>query len=125
MPTRTITAEGKTWRVFPSGRVTQNDRDEFALIFVSGGGSGSDRQVRVTRYSPVGARSRERSLVEMSDAAQGTAAINALNNTDVDGRKLTVNEAKPKPAGGGGGGRGGFGGGRGGGGGGGGGRGGW
>jgi hypothetical protein len=68
MPTRTITADGKTWRVFPSGRVTQNDRDEFALIFVSGGGSGSDRQVRVTRYSPVGARSRERSLVEMSDA---------------------------------------------------------
>ena len=66
MPTRTITANGKTWRVFPSGRVTQNDRDEFALIFVAGGGS--DRQVRVTRYSPVGARSRERSLVEMSDA---------------------------------------------------------
>ena len=66
MPTRTITDNGKTWRVFPSGRVTQNDRDEFALIFVAGGGS--DRQVRVTRYSPVGARSRERSLVEMSDA---------------------------------------------------------
>ena len=66
MPTRTITANGKTWRVFPSGRVTQNDRDEFALIFVAG--DGSDRQVRVTRYSPVGARSRERSLVEMSDA---------------------------------------------------------
>jgi hypothetical protein len=65
MPTRTITANGKTWRVFPSGRVTQNDRDEFALIFVAGGGS--DRQVRVTRYSPVGARSRERSLVEMSE----------------------------------------------------------
>jgi hypothetical protein len=66
MPTRTITADGRTWRVFPSGRVTQNDRDEFALIFVAGGGA--DRQVRVTRYSPVGARSRERSLVEMSDA---------------------------------------------------------
>ena len=66
MPTRTITANGKTWRVFPSGRDTHNDRDEFALIFVAG--DGSDRQVRVTRYSPVGARSRERSLVEMSDA---------------------------------------------------------
>jgi hypothetical protein len=66
MPARTLSVDGKTWRVFPSGRVTQNDRDEFALIFVAGGGS--NRQVRVTRYSPVGTRSRERSLVEMSDA---------------------------------------------------------
>lgn len=66
MPTRAITAEGKSWLVFPSGRVTQYDRDEFGLIFVSG--TGADRKVRVTRYSPVGVRSRERSLVEMSDA---------------------------------------------------------
>jgi hypothetical protein len=66
MPSRTITAAGKTWLVFPSGRITQYDRDEFGLIFVSGTGPG--RAVRVTRYSPVGTRSRERSLVEMSDA---------------------------------------------------------
>ena len=66
MPSRTITADGKTWLVFPSGRITQYDRDEFGLIFVSGTGPG--RVVRVTRYSPIGARSRERSLVEMSDA---------------------------------------------------------
>ena len=66
MPTRSINAEGKAWLVFPSGRITQNDRDEFSLVFVHGTGAG--RQVRVTRYSPVGARSRERSLVEMSDA---------------------------------------------------------
>ena len=33
MPSRTITANGKTWLVFPSGRVTQYDRDEFGLIF--------------------------------------------------------------------------------------------
>jgi hypothetical protein len=57
---------GKSWRVFPSGRVTQYDRDEFALLFVTG--SDDKREVRVTRYSPVGARSREQSLVEMSDA---------------------------------------------------------
>jgi hypothetical protein len=66
MPSRTITSSGKTWLVFPSGRVTANDRDEFGLIFVSG--TGPQREVRVTRYSPVGARSRERSLVELSDA---------------------------------------------------------
>ncbi len=66
MPTRSITVEGRTWRVFPSGFVTQYNLDEFGLIFVAG--EGDAREVRVTRYSPVGTRSRERSLAEMSDA---------------------------------------------------------
>lgn len=66
MPSRTVQAAGRTWRVFPSGRVTQYDRDEFALLFVAD--EGGERDVRVTRYSPVGIRSRERSLAEMSDA---------------------------------------------------------
>ena len=66
MPIRTIVAEGRTWQVQPSGRVTQYDRDEFALLFIAG--SGTDRTVRVTRYSPQGARSREQSLSELSEA---------------------------------------------------------
>jgi len=66
MPARTITVGGRTWRVFPSGFVTQYDLDEFGLIFIAG--SGDDREVRVTRYSPVGSKSREESLAEMSDA---------------------------------------------------------
>ena len=66
MPTRTVTIGGKSWRVFPSGRVTQNDRDEFALLFVTG--ADDKREIRVTRYSPMGARSREQSLMELSDA---------------------------------------------------------
>jgi hypothetical protein len=66
MPSRSIDAEGRRWLVYPSGRVTQNDRDEFALVFVTG--TGTARTVRVTRYSPVGSRSRERSLLELSDA---------------------------------------------------------
>ena len=65
MPTRTIDVDGRSWLVFPSGRVTQYDRDEFGLIFVNG--VGADREVRVTRYSPMGSRSREQSLVELSD----------------------------------------------------------
>lgn len=65
MPTRTITADGREWRVFPSGYVTQYDRDEFGLMFITG--SGATREVRVTRYSPRGVRSREQSLAEMSD----------------------------------------------------------
>ena len=66
MPTRTLNIGGRPWKVFPSGRVTQYDRDEFALLFVSE--ADGRREVRVTRYSPVGARSRERSLSEMSDS---------------------------------------------------------
>jgi hypothetical protein len=66
MPTRSISLDGRTWKVFPSGRVTQYDRDEFALLFVSG--NGADREVRVTRYSPVGIRSREQALIELSEA---------------------------------------------------------
>jgi hypothetical protein len=65
MPTRSITADGKEWRVFPSGYVTQYEHDEFGLMFIAG--TGDDREVRVTRYSPQGVRSREQSLAEMSD----------------------------------------------------------
>jgi hypothetical protein len=66
MPTRTISADGRTWNVLPSGRVTQLGFDEFGLVFVANGGS--ERIVRVTRYSPVGTRSREQSLAELSGA---------------------------------------------------------
>lgn len=66
MPTRTLTLDGRAWRVMPSGKITQNDRDEFALLFVAG--VDEHREVRVTRYSPHGTRSRELALAEMSDA---------------------------------------------------------
>ena len=59
-------------------------------------------------------RSRGFGFVEMSDEAQAQAAIAALNGTNVNGRDLTVNEAKPREDRGGS--RGGFGGGGGGGG---------
>ena len=52
-------------------------------------------------------RSRGFGFVEMEDGAE--AAINGLNGTDLDGRALTVNEARPRAErpsrGGGGGGR--------------------
>jgi RNA recognition motif-containing protein len=63
-------------------------------------------------------RSRGFGFVEMSSKEEGEAAIAQFNGKEVNGRNLTVNEAKPREnrGGGGGGGRGGFGGGRGGGG---------
>lgn len=63
-------------------------------------------------------RSKGFGFVEMSSDEEAQAAINALNGKDMQGRPLTVNEARPREerrgGGGGGGGRKGGGGGRGG-----------
>jgi RNA recognition motif-containing protein len=59
-------------------------------------------------------RSKGFGFVEMGSDAEAQAAIAALNGKEVDGRSLTVNEARPKTEGGGRGGYGGGGGGRGG-----------
>ena len=60
-------------------------------------------------------RSKGFGFVEMSSDQEAQAAIAALSGKEVDGRALTVNEARPKTdgggRGGGGGGRGGYGGG--------------
>ena len=65
-------------------------------------------------------RSRGFGFVEMASKEDGEKAIQQFNGTDLNGRNLTVNEARPREdrgnRGGGGGGRGGFGGNRGGGG---------
>jgi len=52
-------------------------------------------------------RSRGFGFVEMSSQEEAQQAIDKLNGTDLEGRSLTVNEAKPKEqrSGGGGGGR--------------------
>ena len=41
-------------------------------------------------------RSRGFGFVEMSTADEAKAAITSLNGKEVDGRALTVNEAKPR-----------------------------
>jgi len=58
-------------------------------------------------------RSKGFGFVEMSTDQEAQAAIQALNSKEIEGRCLTVNEARPKTegGGGGGGGRGGYGGG--------------
>lgn len=78
---------------------------------------GEVRKAQVVMDRETG-RSRGFGFVEMSNDQQGRATIDAMNGQDMDGRKLVVNEAKPREArpAGGGGGRGGWGGGGGGGG---------
>ncbi len=65
MPVRRITVDGREWEVTHTGRVTQYDRDEFGLMFVAG--QGPEREIRVTRYSPQGARWRDQSLAELTE----------------------------------------------------------
>lgn len=43
-------------------------------------------------------QSRGFAFVEMSDDKAAQAAIDALNNKELKGRKLNVNEARPQPA---------------------------
>jgi hypothetical protein len=69
MAGRTILVDGTPWRVYPSGRVTVYERDQFGLVFEQG--TGPDRRRRFTRYSPVGNRSPDAALAEMSDRDLG------------------------------------------------------
>jgi hypothetical protein len=65
VPRRIIEVDGEQWHVAVSGRLTQYVKDEFGLIFTRG--VGPDREQRVVRYSPLGAKSRELSLAQLSD----------------------------------------------------------
>jgi hypothetical protein len=64
MPQRAIEVEGVTWTVSQTGRRTQYSKDEFSVQFSRAGGD----EVRVARYSPLGAKSRDASLAELTEA---------------------------------------------------------
>ncbi len=65
MPRRIIPVDGEPGEVAVSGRVTQYTKDEFGLVFSRG--TGPQREQRVARYTPLGAKSRELSLSQLSD----------------------------------------------------------
>ena len=65
MPRRIIEVDGIQWEVASSGRITQYLKDEFALVFTQ---VGPERERRVARFSPLGAKSRELALAQLSDA---------------------------------------------------------
>ena len=76
---------------------TINDA-ELAELF-SAHGTVASAQVIIDRAT---GRSKGFGFVEMSADGEAQAAIEALNGTQNGGRTLTVNEAKPREAGGGG-----------------------
>ena len=79
------------------------DDDQLRDLFAQ---EGQVRSARVIKDRETG-NSRGFGFVEMVSQEEGEAAINRLNGYAMGGRKLTVNEAKPREGGGPGGGRGG------------------
>jgi RNA recognition motif-containing protein len=91
------------------GNLTYGVTDSTLLQMFEPHGTVQSAQVIMDRDT---GRSKGFGFVEMGSDQEAQAAIAALNGKEVDGRSLTVNEAKPRTEGGGG--RGGYGSGRGG-----------
>ena len=88
------------------GNLSFETRDDGLRQAFSAYGNVSSAQVVMDRDS---GRSRGFGFVEMPNDAEARAAISALNGSELGGRAMTVNEARPRPprsgGGGGGGGR--------------------
>jgi RNA recognition motif-containing protein len=99
-----------TTRIYVGNLAYSIDNDSLREAF-SAYGTVNSAQVMVDRDS---GRSKGFGFVEMGSAEESQNAINGLNGNMVDGRALTVNEARPREEGGqrGGASRGGYGGGR-------------
>jgi hypothetical protein len=67
MTERTITVDGTSWTVSVAGRFTVYERDEFPLLFERVAPDGA-RHRRLSRFSPLGSRSRALALQELTDA---------------------------------------------------------
>jgi RNA recognition motif-containing protein len=81
------------------------DEQDLRALFA---GAGTVDSVNMVRDQATG-QARGFAFIEMASDEDAQNAISTLNNYQLGGRALTVNEARPKPQGGGG--RGGFGGG--------------
>jgi cold-inducible RNA-binding protein len=90
-------------KLFVGNLSFNTDERRLEELFVS---IGPVDTVNIVRDQMTG-RARGFAFVEMKSDEDAQAAIERLNDTELDGRKLAVNEARPKPAGGGGGDRGG------------------
>ncbi|MGH7184320.1 MAG: RNA recognition motif domain-containing protein [Nitrospiraceae bacterium] len=96
-------------KIYVGGLPYSTTEQELSGLFATHGAVTSSRII-TDKFT---GQSRGFGFVEMSSDAEAQAAITALNGTELGGRTLTVNEARPQEprTGGGGGGRGGRGGG--------------
>ncbi len=92
-------------KLYVGGLPYQVTEDQLREIF-SAHGTVESATVITDRMT---SRSKGFGFVEMSSQEEAQAAIDTLNGTDLEGRKLTVNEAKPRQPRSGGGGGGGYG----------------
>ena len=65
MARRTLTVDGQTWEIAPSGRSSIYGQDQYSLLFQLG--TGPERKRRFTRYAPTGARRTDAALNELSE----------------------------------------------------------
>ena len=75
------------------GNLPYDMTDETLQEAFSAHGAVDQAKVVVDRVT---GRSRGFGFVEMADEDEGRAAIEAMNGTEMDGRALVVNEARPK-----------------------------
>ena len=79
-------------RIYVGNLSWQTDENELRCVFEPHGEVAS-AQIITDRES---GRSRGFAFVEMTNDEDGKAAIEAVNNQEIGGRQLKVNEAKPR-----------------------------
>jgi len=80
-------------RIFVGNLPFSTDAQELSKLFMEHG-SVSDSNIVMDRDN---GQSRGFGFVEMTDSEEAQNAIEALNGAKHEGRKLTVNEARPRP----------------------------
>lgn len=75
------------------GNLSWNTRDDDLREAFEAHGAVSSVSIITDRET---GKSRGFAFVEMPSESEGRAAIAALNGTEIDGRNLTVNEARPR-----------------------------
>ncbi|MDA8130124.1 MAG: RNA-binding protein [Elusimicrobia bacterium] len=78
-------------RIYVGGLPFKTTEEELNALFTTHGAVTSAKLI-TDKYS---GQSRGFGFVEMANDEEATAAISKLDGTDFDGRKLTVNEARP------------------------------
>jgi len=79
-------------RIYVGNLSYQTEEPQLEQLFSPLGEVGSVRLIR----DPDTGRSRGFGFVEMNNDEQGRAACEALNQQEFEGRRLTVNEARPQ-----------------------------